>query len=365
MAMIPGFTNLEDIRRIARSRADMTNSPYVTNQDWADYINLAASNMYDLLIEKYGEMYFATQYIFTSDGTNQQYTLPQDFYKKLGLDMQWAGGPMGWLTVQNFMFPERNKYTNYAIGPNLWYWNLRALIMGGNVFFSPIPIGGVKFRLWYAPRMPLLSDYGTLTLNSVQVGDTFTINPAYTASIQNPDGTTIVSPGGTPVVFTCVASGATGTQFNLVVGDMITTAVNLTNAINASTLNTTYGIVAQVQTGLPSLLVIPPTSGMTLSWAGSSPHFQLSLPLVWGNQFDSINGWHKLVILDAAIAAKVKEESDVSALMAERQIEVARIEAAAATRSPDQPNTVSNTQSRGGWGFGSDLGSGGSGYGWY
>jgi hypothetical protein len=72
---------------------------------------------------------------------------------------------------------------------------------------------------------------------------------------------------------------------------------------------------------------------------------------------DTISGWSEYVIVDAAIKALQKEESDVSVLMAEKAAVKARIESAADNRDAGQPDTISNTRafnSRGGngsWGF--------------
>src|ERR1035437_9951717 len=99
MPLIPGFSTLTDLITISKYRADMVHSNFVTNDEWTSYINLAFTNMYDLLVEKYGEMYFATVGLITADGINTQFALPQDCYKKIGIDMQYAGGPQGWVTV--------------------------------------------------------------------------------------------------------------------------------------------------------------------------------------------------------------------------------------------------------------------------
>lgn len=73
-----------------------------------------------------------------------------------------------------------------------------------------------------------------------------------------------------------------------------------------------------------------------------------------GDTLDGISGWTEYVIVDAAIKCLEKEESDTSALMAERDRIVARIEAAASNRDEGAPATVSDVN-------GPDSASG---YGW-
>lgn len=74
----------------------------------------------------------------------------------------------------------------------------------------------------------------------------------------------------------------------------------------------------------------------------------------------SISGWSELVILDAAIKALLKEESDVQVQLAQKAALLERIETTAANRDVGSPNAISDI--RGAAGFGP---SGGSGWGPY
>ncbi len=82
------------------------------------------------------------------------------------------------------------------------------------------------------------------------------------------------------------------------------------------------------------------------------------------DQADGVSGWSEYIIVDAAIKALQKEESDVTALMLQKQALVKRIEESAMNRDAGQPDTISPTRSwgsrnGGGWGPGFDGGSGG------
>lgn len=357
MTLIPGYETLGQLIEIAKDRSDNVNNPYISPNEWTRYANMAYTNYYDLLIEKYAENYpNSTPYLFTTDGTNQQYQLPPDFYKKIGLDLQYAGGPNGWLTIHEAAFIDRNRYAYPFNVLPAGYTNIRCRLVGDTIMLIPVPQSGFLFRLWYAPRPKPLAISGKLMLNQLTAGDTLTINPNYAPAIQNPSGAVVASLGN-PITFTA------GTSFTIVSGDMPTTAVNLATAINASALNTTYGLVAQAQLGTPFVELILPWSGTTVQWSTSNlSHFQLRMPPIWGNLFDAISGWHKLITIDMALSALSKEESDCSQLNLERQEEVARIESAAAIRSPDEPDHVVNVSNRGG-GFGSYNYAGGNG-GW-
>ncbi len=62
------------------------------------------------------------------------------------------------------------------------------------------------------------------------------------------------------------------------------------------------------------------------------------------DSFDDINGWSELIVLDAAIAMKDKEETDTSVLQADRQRMAARITEMAPNRDAGDPHTVSDVR---------------------
>jgi len=75
---------------------------------------------------------------------------------------------------------------------------------------------------------------------------------------------------------------------------------------------------------------------------------------------DGVSGWSEYVIVDAAIKALQKEESDVRELTAQKMMLRQRIEETSMNRDVGQPDTISNTRwrTRGGWeGFGFGDGS--------
>lgn len=78
---------------------------------------------------------------------------------------------------------------------------------------------------------------------------------------------------------------------------------------------------------------------------------------------DGVNGWDEYVAVDAAIKALMKEESDISVLMAVKQGLIDRIRAAGMNRDAGIPDTISDIRSSveriGGYGWGGDGGMGG------
>ncbi len=66
---------------------------------------------------------------------------------------------------------------------------------------------------------------------------------------------------------------------------------------------------------------------------------------------DGVSGWTEYIVVDAAIKALEKEESDTSALMVRKQALLDRIQSTAMNRDAGAPDTISPTRgSAGGWG---------------
>lgn len=114
---------LSDLRLAAQRRADMESSNFLSTSEWNDNINASLTELYDLLIEKFGNHYFvATPYQFTTDGTSQLFSLPLDFYKCLGVDVSTQGGITKWATMKPMNWGQRNEYAAPAAGRGIQLW---------------------------------------------------------------------------------------------------------------------------------------------------------------------------------------------------------------------------------------------------
>jgi hypothetical protein len=58
---------------------------------------------------------------------------------------------------------------------------------------------------------------------------------------------------------------------------------------------------------------------------------------------DSVQGWHQYIVIDSAIKCLQKEESDISALMSEKQAMLERINQMAPNRDAGTPRKISDT----------------------
>ena len=240
--IIPAYSGkmaLGVLRYRAQQRADRLYSQFVTKEEWNSYINQSYFELYDLLVQKYGNEYFVAEPAnFTTTGA-QFYTLPngstsflrQDgssfvakpFFKLLGVDLALNTASKAYITLKKFEFISRNRYVYPQITTNLLgVAGMKYRMMGDQIEFITAPSGGQTIQLWYIPRMTEL------------LKDT----------------------------------------------DMC----------------------------------------------------------------DGVSGWTEYIIVDAAIKALQKEESDVTVLAAQKQALIDRIEAAAENRDAGEPELISNTR---------------------
>jgi len=155
-----GVMTLLQLRTAAQQRADMVNSAFVSDVEWNSYINQSYYELYDLLVQKYGNDYFvADPYTITTDGVLDSYALPTDFYKLLGVDLQLGTSQDSWVTLKPFNFAERNRYAVPNLQSFYGLTNMRYRLRGMNkLWLTPFPAGGQNLRLWYVPRLTELVD---------------------------------------------------------------------------------------------------------------------------------------------------------------------------------------------------------------
>lgn len=161
--VLQGQKTLQQIRLMAQQKADRVNSKFVTLPEWNSFINQAAFELYDLLMNVYEDYFVKAPFTFQTDGTTIQYnlnTLIPDFFKLQGVDCGLGTTSNAWVTLKKFDFISRNRYVYPSITSTfLGVFNLRYRIMGGpypnptTLMFIPTPSAGQFIRIWYYPRM--------------------------------------------------------------------------------------------------------------------------------------------------------------------------------------------------------------------
>lgn len=169
--MATTFT-LAEMRTKVRERADMVNSTFVSNAEINGYINASYAELYDLIVQKYGDNYYVAPFLtFQTDGLNEQYALPNGtnyaaapaLYKLLGVDIKLGASNDSYVNVSKFEFRDRNRFAVPNFQTFYGLTNLRYRLHGANLLFTPLPAAGQTIRLTYVPRITyLVADADTI-----------------------------------------------------------------------------------------------------------------------------------------------------------------------------------------------------------
>lgn len=290
-----GIVTLSDLIDQSREESDMQNSKFVTDLAFATYINNSYKELYDILIGAYGNDYsVANRATFITNGNQDLYPLPDGilpfaddngniapaapFYKLLGLDYQLSpNNPQGYVTLKTFPFSERNRFAvpNFA---SFWgFTNLRYRLSGNNLWLTPIPAAGQPLRIYYIPR--------PINLVSQIVGSSIiSTNDITTADVLTPQvGMQIFGPA--------IPAGTTITAVG-------TTTITVSNPVQATNNNVVFKMFDYTTT------------------------------------VDGVSGWEEFIVVDAAMKAMGKEESDMQPLMVRKAALLQRIQDIAENRDP-------------------------------
>lgn len=146
---------LTDLLAAVSQRADMVNSQFVSPAEMTSYINQSYQELYDILVQKFGDDYFvAAPYAVTTDGVTDALTLPTDFQKLLGVDL--ALDAQTFITLRPFMFSERNQFPSNSFQSSNGITNLRYRIRGNFLWLAPVPPAAQNIRIWYIPQLASL-----------------------------------------------------------------------------------------------------------------------------------------------------------------------------------------------------------------
>jgi len=151
--------SLGQVRLEAQQRADRVGSNFVTIPEWNRYIVQSYFELYDLLVTLFEDYFVKAPLIITTDGVKNQFTLPLDFFKLMGVDLGLDANSQAWVTLGKFNFHARNRYVFPQITTSyLGRYNLNYRLVGNTLMFIPTPGAGQFIRIWYIPRLtePLL-----------------------------------------------------------------------------------------------------------------------------------------------------------------------------------------------------------------
>lgn len=160
LTLLTGQTTVGNIRFLAQSETDKIHSNFLTPSEWNAHINNSYKELYDILIQKFGDDYeVAKPFSIVTTGQvdptfgSQVFPLPSDFYKLMLCEVALnPSDPNSWVTLRTFMriqqnlFNYPNVYTMYGIT------NLRYRVTGRYLQIVPITSANQTIRIWYAPK---------------------------------------------------------------------------------------------------------------------------------------------------------------------------------------------------------------------
>jgi len=154
---------LANLITAVRRRADMVGSTFVSDAEVVDYINVAMSELHDILVTKFEDYYVkdssespkSGDYTLPADNPGN---LPTDFYKALGVDFTTGG-----LTyrLKPYSFQERAIYNSPGMVAAT-ITNTMYHIQGNKIKFIPDPTVSGTVKLYYVPEVTRF-DAGTTT----------------------------------------------------------------------------------------------------------------------------------------------------------------------------------------------------------
>lgn len=156
---------LATLRAQALDMADMTNSSSPVAARIDDYINAAASELHDILVNSFEEYVSKVQTITLVSGT-ESYALPTDYYKTQKM-FSLSGGYR--FRIPRFNLDELDAYQDQVVTAFVDGTNLRYRVIGNSVMFAPKPSGGT-IEHWYFPQFVKLVADGDVIEVAVPIG---------------------------------------------------------------------------------------------------------------------------------------------------------------------------------------------------
>ena len=310
-------TLLSSLITTIRQRGGWENDTFFTDTELTTYIDNSAAELYDLLVNSFTDDYYSASMVITTT-TAQAYSLPDDFYKADGLDLQLAVNNLRY-TLKRIAWGDRNKYQTQSGSILATHYAIK----GDSLYLFPTPSAGLSVTLWYVPRAPKLRTSSTIQiLPNMASGESITIGTK--KFIGGVDFSVLGSPSD--------------------VATALQEAIDTETGIKTSPM---YGIVSS---SIGDTITLTTSRPYRVDISDASVTFYAPI-WHWANALDSINEWEEYIILDCMIKIKSKDESDVQTEAAQKAAIRNRIVTMAANRNQDGALPIADAwrQGRIGW----------------
>ena len=161
------LATLETLRNDAKALSDLEDSAFVSDAQWKTFINNGYKKLYNTLLQLH-EDYFIKSVDLGVVGQQEDYELPENFFKIRGVDLLPGGDSTFPITLYPFQWEERNRFRYYQVLIQPLYASIfRYRLMGVNdngfnvLKIIPVPPNSSTdlLRIWYVPDItPLVDD---------------------------------------------------------------------------------------------------------------------------------------------------------------------------------------------------------------
>jgi hypothetical protein len=158
-----GDTTLFNLIRQIKHRGDLNVTDVISDIELIHYINGSRKELYDLMIQSFGNDYFVDGYEFSTAGKDT-IDLPDDFYKLVAVDVKVNSITYPLL---RFNFAERNKYLNSDEIIVNGIPKFRYRLVNKSLILHPVPETGYKMAIWYIPQLGNMVKYHDKEDNNV------------------------------------------------------------------------------------------------------------------------------------------------------------------------------------------------------
>lgn len=145
------------LQNTVRTRGEYRD-PRITDAELLVYINDSIATLYDELVRIDPSRYRTVSSSIAVVSGTSEYSITSaagTFYKLLGVEVEDSRAPTGWVTLQRYMFDERNDYDLSTEGVDARY-ELR----GQTLFLHPPPTWSANVRLIFIPITVALASGG-------------------------------------------------------------------------------------------------------------------------------------------------------------------------------------------------------------
>lgn len=150
---------LATLKTQVREAANMENSQFVSDNELTRYIDMSYAELYDLLTKTF-ENYYTLGPIQAVVSTGNSMPLPADFYKLVGIDINFGGS---WYPIKPFEMAERGRWVNANKLAYVGMINIAYKLIKDAMIFYPESSAAGTYRYWYIPkRTALTTDASTL-----------------------------------------------------------------------------------------------------------------------------------------------------------------------------------------------------------